>query len=96
MSWRPLGCTRWSCDRSVLPLSSFVYFLRADVDGCGDPTRTVDADGAGVRRDWAILLSTAQAVDAEDIAHTHRSVWSGEAALLGLNQRSVVELPTVG
>jgi hypothetical protein len=56
----------------------------------------MDADDAEVRRDRALLLSTARAVDGEDIAHTHRSVWSGEAALLGLNQRSVVELPTVG
>lgn len=82
--------------RSVLPLPPFVYFLRINVDGCGDPTRTVDADGAGVRRDRALLLSTARAVDAEDLAHTHRSVWSGKAALLCFNQRLVVELPVVG
>ena len=82
--------------RSVLPLPPFVYFLCADVDGCGDPARTVDADGAGVRRDRALLLSTARAVDAEDLAHIHRSVWSGKAALLSLNQRSVVELTAVG
>jgi hypothetical protein len=56
----------------------------------------MDADGAGVRRDRALLLSTARTVDAEDIAHTHRSVWSGKAALLSLNQRPVVELPAVG
>ena len=56
----------------------------------------MDADGAGVRRDRALLLSTAWAVDAEDIAHTHRSVWSGKAALLNLNQQTVVRLPVVG
>ena len=82
--------------RSVLPLPPFVYFLCADVDGCGDSTRTVDADGARVRRDRAFLLSTARTVDAEDIAHTHSSVWSGKAALLNLNQQMVVELPVVG
>jgi hypothetical protein len=29
----------------------FLNILRADVDGCADPTRTVDADGAGAGRD---------------------------------------------
>ena len=84
------------CGRSVLPLPPFVYFLRADVDGCGDPTRTVDADGAGVRRDRALLLSTARTVDTEDIAHTHRSVWSGKAAPLSLNQQLAVRSSVVG
>jgi hypothetical protein len=84
------GLYRGSWNWSVLPLPPFVYPLRADVNGCGDPTRTVDADGARVRHDWTFLLSTAWAVDVEDLAHTHRSVWSGKAALLSLNQRLAV------
>lgn len=63
----------------------FLSILRADVDRRADPTRTVDADGAGVRRDWVLHLSTLWAVDAEYSAHTHRSVCSGKAAPLTLN-----------